>query len=92
MLLLHWEYAKTCFHLDPLKNSAPTLGVDRNMIVREILHVLKKIMISLNMWFIKRDMAMQKIKKKDWTHEGPNRKKEKKIWTHEGLSTKKMST
>jgi hypothetical protein len=39
MLLLHWEYAKTCFH--PPTKFAPTLGVDKKIFVRKMLYVLK---------------------------------------------------
>ena len=35
LLLLHWEYAKTCFPFrSTWKYSTPTLGVDKNMPVR----------------------------------------------------------
>jgi len=48
------------------KNSAPTLGVDKNMLVRKILHVLKDNDLSLNIWFKSRDMGYAKgLKKKN---------------------------
>ena len=43
------------------KNTAPTIGVDKNMLVRKILHVLKDNDLSLNIWFRKRDMGYAKI-------------------------------
>jgi hypothetical protein len=43
--------------LSSTKNSALTLGVDKKLFVREILHVLKEIKdFSLNIWF-RRDMG-----------------------------------
>jgi hypothetical protein len=46
--------------LSSTKNSAPTLGVDKKLFVREILHVLKEIKdFSLNIWF-RRDMGQLK--------------------------------
>ena len=57
------------------KNSAPTLGVDKNMLVREIFHVLIDNDLSLNKWFKRRDMCYAKgLKKKIWTHKGPSTK------------------
>ena len=51
------------------KNSSPTLGVDKNMLVREILHVLKDNDLSLNIWFKRRDMGYEKgLKKKKYGH------------------------
>jgi hypothetical protein len=48
------------------QNSAPTLGVDKKMFVRKILHVLQDI-ISLNMWF-KRHGLCKSMKKKKYEH------------------------
>ena len=41
-----------------------TKGVDKNMLVREILHVLKDNDLSLNIWFKRRDMGYAKGLKK----------------------------
>ena len=51
-------------------------------------------MISLNMWFSRRDMSMKKLKKA-WTHEGPNTKKQRKKYGHIKVQVQKkkmMST
>ena len=44
VLLLHWEYAKTCFLSAP-KYSAPTLGEDKNMFVRFYWNKCSKFLI-----------------------------------------------
>ena len=60
------------------KGSAPTPGVDKNLFVRQILHVLKDSDLSLNMWFRRRNMGYAKsLKEKIWTHEGPSTKRKK---------------
>jgi hypothetical protein len=59
MLLLHWEYAKTCFH--PPTKFAPTLGVDKKIFVRKMLYVLKDSDLSLNKWFRIRDTGYAKV-------------------------------
>ena len=61
--------------LSSTKNSAPIREVDKNMLDREILHVLKDNDLSLNIWFKRRDMDYAKgLKKKIWTHKGPSTK------------------
>ena len=52
-----------------------------------------KIVISLNIWFKRHGLCKSMKKKKNWTHEGPRRKR-KKIGTYEGPTVLKkiMST
>ena len=68
MLLLHWEYTKTCFHSNPPKNSAPTLGVDKKCMFGKY-SMSKKIIISLNMWYRRRNMGYaESLKEKKYEH------------------------
>jgi hypothetical protein len=62
--------------LPSTKNFAPTLGVDKKMFVRKILHVLKDGDLSLNKCLEEETWAMQKYEKNYiWTYESPRRKK-----------------